>query len=97
MNTRIANPYNFRLTLPYSAPKYGIPGDVKFAFSHFLSNIQEYKAMHYNKKGEGESEGEGEIDLTLDEETKQFIAYKTQEFIFDHIVDRINIAFKTWH
>ena len=34
------------------------------------------------------------IDLTLDEETKQFIAYKTQEFIFDHIVDRINIAFK---
>lgn len=95
VNTRIANPYNFRLTLPYSAPKYGIPGDVKFAFSHFLSNIQEYKAMHYNKnRGEGESEGEGEIDLTLDEETKQFIAYKTQEFIFDHIVDRINIAFK---
>lgn len=82
VDTRISNELKFRLTLPFGAPKHGISEDIKFAFAHFLSNIQEYKANYYPGGDK------------LDERTKKFIAYKTQEFVFDHIVDRINISFK---
>ncbi|EMG48454.1 hypothetical protein G210_0975, partial [Candida maltosa Xu316] len=82
VDTRISNDMKFRLTLPYSAPKYSHFGDVEFAFAHFLSNIKEYKSQHYTGGDE------------LDETTKRFVAYKTQEYVFDHIIDRINVAFK---
>lgn len=81
-NTRISNDFKFRITLPFAAAKYGNADDIKFAFAHFLSNIKLYKENYYTGGD------------TFDERTKQFIAYKTQEFIFDHIIDRINAAFK---
>ncbi|KAI5970065.1 QRI7 [Candida margitis] len=88
VDTRIGNKYKFRLTLPYQTPKNGKfnEGGIQFAFAQFLSNIQEYKKKFYiSDRSSGE----------FDEKTKRMIAYKTQEFVFDHIIDRINLALKT--
>jgi N6-L-threonylcarbamoyladenine synthase len=82
VDTREANVFNFRANLPFGSPKYSNLEDIKFAFAHFLSNIQQYKTRYYTGGD------------TLDEKTKRFIAFKTQELVFDHIIDRINVAFK---
>ncbi|KAI3403380.2 QRI7 [Candida oxycetoniae] len=81
-NTRIANEYNFRVNLPFQSPKNGI-GTLQFAFAQFLSTIQGYKERFRMVKKSDE----------FDEKTKRMVAYTIQEFIFDHIVDRINLAF----
>lgn len=87
VDTRISNKYNFRLNLPFQTPKNGKlnEGKLQFAFAQFLSNIQEYKKKFYVAES-GSSE--------FDAKTKRMIAYKTQEYIFDHIIERINLSFK---
>ncbi|KAI5955301.1 QRI7 [Candida jiufengensis] len=84
VDTRLSNKYNFKLTLPYQTPKSGKFQDdlIQFAFAQFLSNIQSYKKNFLNSK------------IIEDDKIKRMIAYKTQEYIFDHIIDRINLAFK---
>ncbi|KAI5965566.1 QRI7 [Candida pseudojiufengensis] len=84
IDTRLSNKYNFKLTLPYQNPKNGKFQDdiIQFAFAQFLSNIQSYKKKFINS------------NIIEDEKIKRMIAYKTQEYIFDHIIDRINLAFK---
>lgn len=79
------NKYNFKLGLPLRRPKHGKEPDeeLSFAFSGFLSSIQSYKAQ--------------KSITEFDEETRLFIAYKTQEKIFDHIIDRINLALLKHH
>lgn len=72
------NEFGFHLTLPMRTPKHKkVPDTVEFAFASFLSSIEGFK----QQKG------------PLDERTNRFVAYKTQELLFDHIVNRINIAF----
>lgn len=72
------NEYGFLLTLPMRSARHKrVPDDIEFAFASFLSTLERFK------KTRG----------PLDEETHQFVAYKLQETIFDHIVNRINIAF----
>lgn len=74
------NKFKFQLALPLRGPKHKkIPDTVTFSFTSFLSSLRAYKEKHF--KGL-------EIDLL----TKQFLAYKIQEVIFDHILDRINIC-----
>ena len=87
VGTRIGNKYKFRLTLPYQTPKNGKfnQDDIQFAFAQFLSNIQEYKKKFYVSDSNSD---------TFDDKTKRMIAYKTQEYIFDHIIDRINLSMK---
>lgn len=87
VDTRVNNKYKFRLTLPYQTPKNGKfnDGEIQFAFAQFLSNIQEYKKKFYTSDSETSE---------FDEKTKRMIAYKTQELIFDHIIDRINLSLK---
>ncbi|KAI5949169.1 QRI7 [Candida theae] len=88
VDTRIGNKYKFRLTLPYQTPKNGKfnQDGIQFAFAQFLSNIQEYKKKFYVS----DASNSGEFDA----KTKRMIAYKTQEFVFDHIIDRINLSLK---
>lgn len=74
------NEFGFKLVLPLRSPKHEkIPEKIEFAFASFLSTIQEYK--HNVLRGE-----------PMDERTRMFVAYKTQEMLFDHIVNRINVS-----
>ncbi|ODV77745.1 peptidase M22, glycoprotease [Suhomyces tanzawaensis NRRL Y-17324] len=82
INTKVkTNPYNLKLGLPFKGPrdpKY--PDPIHFSFASFKSSIQSYRKQHHG-------------DQPFDESTNQFLAYKIQETIFDHIIDRINTAF----
>ncbi|KAK6201513.1 glycoprotease family-domain-containing protein [Scheffersomyces amazonensis] len=74
------NPYKFKLKLPFKSPSFSrIPKTIQFSFAQFLSNIQSYRKFELNYE-------------PFNEKTNQMIAYKTQEGIFDHIIDRINVA-----
>lgn len=76
------NSFKYKLGLPLKGPrreKY--PKDIVFAFAGFLSSIQSYK------------KDKGGLNVVLDQETREFISYKLQEHVFDHIIDRMNLAF----
>ncbi|CAK9441042.1 uncharacterized protein LODBEIA_P49110 [Lodderomyces beijingensis] len=87
-SNRDCNRYNYRLNLPYLSPKD--PSMIQFSFAQFLSSIRDYRLSFYDGGAEAEK-NTGEFDL----KTKQMLAFITQEYIFDHIVDRINRALKT--
>lgn len=73
------NEFQFQLKLPLRTPKIGkFPDNVEFSFTPFLSSIKQLRERNH------------EFSKT----TKQFIAYKIQEVMFGHMIDRINIAFK---
>lgn len=90
---RSLNDFGLKMTLPLKKAKHHQHRDkkddenpttilsskepIKFAFSGFLSSVRGYKE-HSGKE--------------LNEYTKQFLAYKIQEMLFDHILDRINLA-----
>lgn len=75
------NKFNFALKLPLKRPKHDrIPSQVEFAFSSFLSSIRGYKDKYYKNS-------------FFEEYTKQFMACKLQETVFDHLIDRLNILF----
>lgn len=75
------NKFNFALKLPLKRPKHDrIPSQVDFAFSSFLSSIRGYKDKYYKNS-------------FFDEYTKQFMALKLQETVFDHLIDRLNVLF----
>lgn len=74
------NEFNFQMTLPLRGPKHPkIPEIIEFSFASFLSTIQGYKAKYFNGQ-------------EFDDMTKMFIAFKLQELLFDHIINRINVA-----
>lgn len=74
------NKFNFQLCLPLRSPKHlKIPPTLEFSFASFLSTIQGYKKKYFQGK-------------ELDASTKKFIAFKVQDMLFDHIINRINIA-----
>ncbi|KAG2733048.1 hypothetical protein G9P44_004038 [Scheffersomyces stipitis] len=76
------NEYKFKLKMPFKGPGTGrVPKNIQFSFAQFLSAIQSYRIHYLNNE-------------QFDNKTKQMIAYKTQETVFDHIVDRINVAFQ---
>ncbi|EGW30724.1 uncharacterized protein SPAPADRAFT_62582 [Spathaspora passalidarum NRRL Y-27907] len=83
MSTRKANDYNFKLTIPFSGAFS--KDDMYFQFAQFLSSVQQYKAYYKGKVDEGEQ---------YDPKTKRMLAYMIQERIFDHMINRINMAFK---
>lgn len=73
------NAFNFQLKLPLRGHKHmKVPDNLEFSFSSFLSAVQGYKKQL-------------SIEI-FDLRTKQFLAYKLQNLIFDHIIDRTNIA-----
>lgn len=75
------NKFDFRLRMPMRGPKHKkIPETIEFGFASFLSSISGYMEAKVR-------------DDRMDELTKQFLAYKLQEVLFDHIVNRINVAF----
>lgn len=74
------NEFNFQLSLPLRSPKHlKIPEKLEFSFASFLSTIQGYRAKYFKGKD-------------FDEMTNMFIAFKLQELVFDHIINRINLA-----
>ncbi|CUM54558.1 uncharacterized protein AC631_05348 [Debaryomyces fabryi] len=75
------NEFSFQLSLPLRSPKHlKIPENLEFSFASFLSTIQGYRTKYFKSKD-------------FDEVTNMFIAFKLQELVFDHIINRINIAF----
>lgn len=75
------NDFKFQLSLPLRSPKHlKIPEKLEFSFASFLSTIQGYRTKYFNGKD-------------FDEMTKMFIAFKLQELVLDHMINRINIAF----
>lgn len=75
------NRFGFRLRMPMRGPKHKkIPETIEFGFASFLSSITGFKDANFRLK-------------PMDETTRQFVAYKLQEVLFDHIVNRINVAF----
>lgn len=80
-STYTDNKFDFRLRMPMRGPKHKkVPDTIEFGFASFLSSITGYKSAKF---------GSGPMDET----TKQFVAFKLQEVLFDHIVNRINVAF----
>ncbi|KAK6456702.1 glycoprotease family-domain-containing protein [Scheffersomyces xylosifermentans] len=76
------NDYKFKLKMPFKGPGTGrVPKNIQFSFAQFLSSIQSYR-IHYRH------------NEPFDDKTNKMIAYKTQETIFNHIIDRINVAFQ---
>lgn len=74
------NEFGLKLVLPLRSPKHEkVPAKMEFAFASFLSTIQEYKQKHFSEQ-------------PMDERTRMFLAYKVQELLFDHIVNRINVS-----
>lgn len=74
-----ANEFGLSFALPLRGPRNKkIPDSIIFTFAPFLSRVQ-----HYISTNNG-----------IDEAQKQFLAYKIQNTIFDHIVDRVNVALK---
>lgn len=74
------NSYNLKLPMPFRGPRdLRYPETIQFSFASFLSSIQSYRKQHCQ-------------DLPFDTKTNQLLAYKLQETIFDHIIDRMNIA-----
>ena len=82
------NKYGFKIALPYMMSNIEDEEKLYFAFAHFLSTIQGYKLKYCKDRGEGVTE--------FDDKTKRMLAYFTQEFIFDHIIRRINQAMKRY-
>lgn len=83
IENRENNEYDFQITLPFGKSKRpGHSTDLSFSFALFLSCIHGYK-IRLEKQGK-----------TLDEKTKRMIAYQLQEKVFDHIIDRVNVALK---
>lgn len=75
------NEFLFQLKKPLRTAKVGkYPETVEFSFTPFLSSIKQLK-----QRGPL-----GPLGLR----TNQFVAYKVQEVMFDHLVDRINIALR---
>lgn len=74
------NEFNFQLAKPLRSAKFDkIPDELQFTFAGFVSSIKHLRKTYYEDK---------EFDMR----TKQFLAFKIQEILFDHIVDRINVA-----
>lgn len=82
INTNSAdNEFKLQMRLPLKGPSHlKVPDVVEFVFSQFQSTLQRFKEVNFP-------------DQNIDKVTKQFVAYKIQETIFDHLIDRINIAF----
>lgn len=75
------NEFGFRLRMPMRAAKHKkIPDVIEFGFASFLSSVEAFKSKQFS-------------DKPMDEETRQFIAFKLQEVLFDHIINRINVAY----
>lgn len=75
------NEFNFQLKKPLRTTKVGrFPDKLEFSFTPFLSSIKQLRDRSFQNS---------EFDLR----TRQFLAYKIQEVLFDHIIDRLNIAF----
>ncbi|RLV92003.1 tRNA N6-adenosine threonylcarbamoyltransferase mitochondrial [Spathaspora sp. JA1] len=85
MISRSNNEYNFKLTLPFVNGGINKEDNICFSFAQFLSAIQQYKGF-YKGVGGGEE--------LYDAKTKRMLAYMIQERIFDHMINRINVAFK---
>lgn len=75
------NAFDFKLRMPMRGPKHKkVPETIEFGFASFLSSITGYKTAKFGSE-------------PMDSVTKQFVAFKLQEVLFDHIINRINIAF----
>ncbi|KAG7194295.1 uncharacterized protein KQ657_005025 [Scheffersomyces spartinae] len=83
ISKRKNNPFDFQLQLPLKRPDLPlVPDTIQFAFAGFQSSLQ------HVRKGKGPSlENDNNTD-------KKFIAYRLQELVFDHIIDRLNVALK---
>lgn len=83
ISKRRNNPFGFQLQLPLKRPDLPlVPDNIQFAFAGFQSSLQHIRKV----KGE-----------TLEDDNnpdKRFIAYRLQELVLDHIIDRINVSFK---
>lgn len=74
------NEFKFQLSLPLRSPKHlKIPEKLEFSFASYLSTIHGYRAKYFK-------------DKDFDEVTKMFIAFKLQELVLDHMINRINIS-----
>lgn len=72
------NKFGLRLRMPMRGPKHKkIPETIEFGFASFLSSISGFKEASDN----------------IDERIRQFVAYKLQEVLFNHIINRINVGF----
>lgn len=71
------NPFNFQLKLPMRSPKHPRNAEtVQFSFASFLSTLDAYSSPP-----------------GMDErKVNRFLAFKVQQKIFEHIVDRIKVA-----
>lgn len=75
------NDFDFKLRMPMRSPKHKkIPDVIEFGFASFLSTIEGYKSAKFANE-------------PMDAITKRFVAFKLQEVLFDHIINRINVAF----
>ena len=55
-----------------------IPDVIQFGFASFLSSVEGFKMKSRD---------------SWNEQTRQFVAFKLREVLFDHIINRINVAF----
>lgn len=75
------NEFGFRLRMPMRAAKHKkVPDVIEFGFASFLSSIEAYKKERFSEN-------------PMDEKTRQFIAFKLQEVLFGHMINRINVAY----
>lgn len=75
------NEFGFRLRMPMRAAKHKkVPDVIEFGFASFLSSVEAFKEKKL-------------LGKPLDEETRQFMAFKLQEVLFGHMINRINIAY----
>ncbi|OVF03987.1 putative tRNA N6-adenosine threonylcarbamoyltransferase [Clavispora lusitaniae] len=73
------NEFGFRLRMPMRTAKHKkIPDVIQFGFASFLSSVEGFKMKSRD---------------SWNEQTRQFVAFKLQEVLFDHIINRINVAF----
>ncbi|EDK38402.2 hypothetical protein PGUG_02500 [Meyerozyma guilliermondii ATCC 6260] len=71
------NPFNFQLKLPMRSPKHPRNAEsVQFSFASFLSTLDAYSPPPGMEKSK----------------VTKFLAFKVQQKIFEHIVDRIKLA-----
>lgn len=75
------NDFGFRLRMPMRSAKHKkVPDTIEFGFASFLSSVEALKTRRFSGK-------------SMDEETRMFVAFKLQEVLFGHMINRINVAF----
>lgn len=74
------NEFLLKINPPLRKAKHRrVPENVSFTFAFLLSTIKRYQLQFNNGSATGER-------------TRRFFAFKVQELLFDHIIDRLNVA-----